>query len=554
MGRKPRTKPEARAPGRAKATGKAEVTGRVKGKRKSKVKPAHSIWDGADDWAQLVADSALSTSSVSVRAPRPRGVHTLARCAQDAAARSWRRMRDEDASAWRAAWAGVPPHLQAGVRDGVFKWHADVLTAAIVRDAFIVPPHFYLPGALLPFLSSLDKLKPLHPPDYSVITSLTVTYLDKAPDIALAGTVGHMPNLEAVNLKCCSLAGKLTVKTLVQRCKKVKRINLKGTKVQEKDVVSLLDTYGQQFETFKVDGVKFTADDTFTLHPFWRVTHLCLPGDAVSPVPLDFRARAQKYGQTLAYPAPRPARPGQDLTWDRLGTVFPALTHLYLPGLYLLPDATIGVAPGTLRKLALGPGGPLVPLAPLTALVKAQPTLEKVYLGHLVPVDDAEREFAALGDALARCDMVDFRLETDPAGSRDWRCDKAMAQHAHLLYVGLGGKWAPSLKHLVIATPQAIPAALFMPATASAPALERLELASASFDDIDIFAKALRACVNLRSLDVSGTAITDEHLFGILDHCRLLSRIDLTSCRGVNVRHRRNIFKAWEESRESHDE
>lgn len=36
---------------------------------------------------------------------------------------------------------------------------------------------------------------------------------------------------------------------------------------------------------------------------------------------------------------------------------------------------------------------------------------------------------------------------------------------------------------------------------------------------------------------------TDEDVFTILDGCPLLSRIDLTSCRGVNVRNRRNIFK-----------
>ena len=35
----------------------------------------------------------------------------------------------------------------------------------------------------------------------------------------------------------------------------------------------------------------------------------------------------------------------------------------------------------------------------------------------------------------------------------------------------------------------------------------------------------------------------------ILDHCRLLNRIDLTSCRGVGVRLRRGIFEAWEEDR-----
>lgn len=35
----------------------------------------------------------------------------------------------------------------------------------------------------------------------------------------------------------------------------------------------------------------------------------------------------------------------------------------------------------------------------------------------------------------------------------------------------------------------------------------------------------------------------DDDIKIIIRHCQLLSRINLTSCRGIDVRHRRNIFE-----------
>ena len=53
----------------------------------------------------------------------------------------------------------------------------------------------------------------------------------------------------------------------------------------------------------------------------------------------------------------------------------------------------------------------------------------------------------------------------------------------------------------------------------------------------------------LRSLDLSNTDITTEQVFDVLDACPLLSRVDLTSCRGVDVRLRRRIFAGWKDGK-----
>jgi hypothetical protein len=61
--------------------------------------------------------------------------------------------------------------------------------------------------------------------------------------------------------------------------------------------------------------------------------------------------------------------------------------------------------------------------------------------------------------------------------------------------------------------------------------------------------RTFRQLPHLRSLDLGGTDITTEQVYDVLDKCAVLSRVDLTSCRGVDVRLRRRVFGAWAESR-----
>ena len=107
-----------------------------------------SIWNSVDDWDQLVADSQLSTASISSRKPRPRGVSTLVRCAADAAARGFKRIWEEtgyarqagvDAGAgsgvyWKESWMWVPDHLKEGVRDAVFRYWGGYLTPEVIQE------------------------------------------------------------------------------------------------------------------------------------------------------------------------------------------------------------------------------------------------------------------------------------------------------------------------------------------------------------------------------------------------------------------------------------
>jgi hypothetical protein len=125
-------------------------------------------------------------------------------------------------------------------------------------QVFTFPPMLHLPGHLLSSVSSTTHLKPLHPSShFDRFTSLILQHLDKATDVAIAGMIHHLPNLEHINLRGCTLASDKTIKTIIVRCKRLRRINLKGTKTSEANVKELLQAFGNQLTGFKVDNVRF---------------------------------------------------------------------------------------------------------------------------------------------------------------------------------------------------------------------------------------------------------------------------------------------------------
>ena len=114
--------------------------------KKRCVRAERSVWNSKDDWETLVADSALSTSSVSTRPPRPRGLHSLVKCASDAAARGFKRLWEDGVvmsdgavvygagKRWKIAWEGIPDHLKVGLRDGIFKWWGSYVTLSMLQE------------------------------------------------------------------------------------------------------------------------------------------------------------------------------------------------------------------------------------------------------------------------------------------------------------------------------------------------------------------------------------------------------------------------------------
>ena len=127
---------------------KAPATARPAKRKKAKTAATgRSVWNSTDDWDQLVADSQLSTSSISRRRPRPRGLQTLVRCASEAAVRGFKRLWDEPVGpewvtedersrggVWQDWWAVVPDYLKAEIRDGIFERWGGFLDADMISQ------------------------------------------------------------------------------------------------------------------------------------------------------------------------------------------------------------------------------------------------------------------------------------------------------------------------------------------------------------------------------------------------------------------------------------
>jgi hypothetical protein len=109
-----------------------------------KKRKAQSIWNTPDDWPQLISDSSLSTSSISTRLPRPRGLQSLVKCASDAASRGFKILWEDVGEVtvggkvggrrWKEWWGVIPDHLKIGIRESVYKLWGGHLSQAIIHE------------------------------------------------------------------------------------------------------------------------------------------------------------------------------------------------------------------------------------------------------------------------------------------------------------------------------------------------------------------------------------------------------------------------------------
>ncbi|KAK4685197.1 hypothetical protein P7C73_g4959, partial [Tremellales sp. Uapishka_1] len=511
-----------------------------------------TIWSTPDDWEQMVADATLSTSSVSTRRPKPRGLHSLVKCCSDVASRFFKPLWEVDqGSTWKAMWNAVPDHLRRDIRDGIFRIWGGVLTESMVKEMFVILPDLILPGDRLPFLSKIKLLKPLHPSDADGITNLILTHGRSLTDMAIAGLVYKLTQLESINLKGCRV-GRQTVDAIITRCPNTKRINLKGTGVMEIHIQKLLAKFGEQLTGFKIDDVKITTEATFgSAACFPRITHLCLPGESVS-----------RFSRTISTPTRiKGATDHNPLNWSLFFTTFPALTHLDLPDMTItshdLDDPRLST--GGLVKLSVLSAQPLL-IRHLAQIVGDHcATLKTIYMSSVVPehrsgpvsfekYEEQGFEVLSLGNTLRKCEQLErFKLDVQ---------EKCGPQHvmstlcSSILELPLLTSWRRSLKvnlllllrkaeahyrvsqYLHLNIPDSISSGWFAPyhwnqeAGNSAesvadftpplpsPPLEYLELPSAHIECLRLLFEGqhgvewLTTYTNLRSLDLSGTTVT----------------------------------------------
>nr|ODN85396.1 hypothetical protein L203_05012 [Cryptococcus depauperatus CBS 7841] len=478
-----------------------------------------SIWTAKDDWESLISNSALSTSSISSRPPAFRGtLPSLSRYACSALVRGFGRVwgdAGEEGEEWRrwwtVGWRGVPDHLKEIVRDRVMDKWGGILSLQVIHELFTIPPTLYLPGELLQSVAKTTRLKPVIPPAASanLMTSLILTHSPSSTDVGLAGLIHFLPNLTVINLKGCSLAGEKTVETMIGRCFNLVKINLKETKVREKEVAALLDKFGRQLREFKI-GAIVTFDNvnsTFGSQHYPYITHLSLPGNILNRPNFGNTNTTRFTG--LGYPLPRATPSTTAIHWSTLDKTFPSLTHLNLPGLLVPPGTDISTTNLTLVKLSIGPRGPPVPIDTITSIIKThQLTLCSLSLGNLYPtnatVSIQSSQWNDLIEAVSGCRSLEAFEWLADSRTNDSRCDASMEAYGGGLVSALfGHERLPMLKRVILQVPCPIELPL---ASNSLQPIETFEIPNANLANHQEFAKSL-SFSTLRSLDLSGTTV-----------------------------------------------
>jgi len=66
----------------------------------------------------------------------------------------------------------------------------------------------------------------------------------------------------------------------------------------------------------------------------------------------------------------------------------------------------------------------------------------------------------------------------------------------------------------------------------------------------DDAAPFIGSCDGLDTLGVASTKFTTGGIFAIIQSCKMLQNLDVTSCRQIPILDRRRIFEVWEESKD----
>lgn len=255
------------------------------------------------------------------------------------------------------------------------------------------------------------------------------------------------------------------MKTILNRCNSLRKINLKGTKVVERGVKDLLGKFGGRLESFKIDNVTFDVrvfvcihseihrkqslmvddryqdiDDTFSSSPYPHISHLCLPGDILNRSSSPANRNAIRF-TGMGYPQPRNTLASDFIQWSGFNKCFPRLTHLYLPGLLVPSGTKINTSFLKLIKIALGPRGPPVPISTVIGLIAGQEsTLRSLHLGNVYPdiPSPSRAAYMAVYDDLAnhlhQLKLLEqFRWQTDIKGTNNLLSDNSMRQCGELV-------------------------------------------------------------------------------------------------------------------------
>ncbi|KAH7915367.1 RNI-like protein [Hygrophoropsis aurantiaca] len=377
-------------------------------------------------------------------------------------------------------------------------------------------------------IAKVDSLRELH-----------LIGFEKFADTVYAAVLPSLPSLHVLVLRGCAKVGPKTVEAAAKSCPLLTTVNLSYTAVPPISLAPLLAAC-PQLQVLKVAGISTWTDTTFSkllfsIGPDLKLEHMHT---------LKFRQNA--LSEASIYPFLSLC-----LNVRRLDISF-TLVHRSLS------STTLPLI--NLEKLSLT--STMVSSVDIVALMPHLSNLKKLSIGAL---GGGQGSAVSIGNTSAMT-MSDQTLQalTDILESFERLEDVNLVGNTKLGITSRGngalsdffrrvGRRCISLNLSGVQYLRSQDlAGLFTDTTQqSPPKLETLILNNTGVDDEA--APFLSCCSFLTTLELAGTKITDEGLFPIIDACPRLSKLDLTSCRGINVVDRRRFFEVWEENKRQND-
>ncbi|KAF4605393.1 hypothetical protein EYR40_004177 [Pleurotus pulmonarius] len=368
------------------------------------------------------------------------------------------------------------------------------------------------------------------------LRDLELSGFETFPDSLFASVVSSLPGLRSLVLRGCHKVGTATMQATAKNCTELRLVNVNYTSVTPLSLVPLIQVCGQHLEVLKVAGISNWTDTAFA--------KLLAGLDADTQLPSLHTLKLR--GTSLT-----------DMSLNPIISMCPSLRRLDI-SFTLVKHPAILSDPETappLEKLSLT-STPIFGTI-LIATIRCHPHLKTLSIGAL---GGGQATNAAMGnssgltltdsilrvlaDNLSGCALLDnVNLVGNAKLGTTGKFERALE-----LFVRRVGRRCKKLNLSGVVSLRSSDLAGLMPEDDEEPSsLEVLNLNNTAVDDqAAIF---ISTCPYLHTLEVQGTKFTSDGLFTIIDACTRLSRLDLTSCRGVRVRDRRRFFEVWKDER-----
>ncbi|ETW87856.1 hypothetical protein HETIRDRAFT_413759 [Heterobasidion irregulare TC 32-1] len=366
----------------------------------------------------------------------------------------------------------------------------------------------------------------------SGLIHLELIGFDTILDQGFAAVVTHLTSLRVLNLRGCTKVGQKTIETAAKRCPNLTTVNLNYTSVSPVSLVPLLLTCQKHLEVLKLAGISSWANTTIvkalSLLPQGGV--LCFPAlrtlklrqTSLTDISLNLLLPSCPALRRLDISFTGIRHPHQFMQGSRIALEKLSLTSTAVSSDFLV--TAISCIP-SLRILSIGALGGGPGQAPAIRNTTAM-TLTDDALSCLVDVLDTYESIKSIS--------LVGNTKLGMTGGRNRALADFVARIGRRLKVlNLAG--IPSLRS------EDLIGLLVDNAGQEPSRLQELILNNTAVDDDA--APYISSCSSLETLEVAGTKFTSRGLFTIVDACTLLTKLDLTSCRGVRIVDRRRFFQ-----------